>query len=110
MPRITVYDAPDCWKCVELKQHLDRLGVAYESITVRGSPEARAEMVQAMGEPPLIPMIVDGDVAVWDRRRIARYLDETYGDGGGSGPSYREMPTFMGGYCSIEQGCTPEAP
>ena len=26
-------------------------------------------------------MLVDGDVAVWDRRRILAYLAETYGDG-----------------------------
>ncbi len=107
MAPITVYDAPDCWKCVELKQQLERLGVAYESVTVRGNPQARAEMVRLMGEPPLIPMIVDGDLAIWDRRRIARYLDETYGEGG-DGPSYREMPAFMGGYCTPDGGCGPE--
>ena len=48
---------------------------------MRGDPAARAALVAAQGEPPQVPMLVDGDVAVWDRRRILAYIAETYGDG-----------------------------
>ena len=79
----TLYDAPDCWKCVEVK----------------------AALVAAQGEPPQVPMIVDGDVAVWDRRRILAYIAETYGDGPpADGPSYRDMPSFVGGTCRVDGG------
>ena len=101
----TLYDAPDCWKCVEVKAALEALGVGYEAVTVRGNPRARAALVAAQGEPPQVPMIVDGDVAVWDRRRILAYIAETYGDGPpADGPSYRDMPSFVGGTCRVNGG------
>jgi glutathione S-transferase len=70
-------------------------------VTVRGNPEARAALVRAQGEPPQVPMLVDGDVAVWDRRRIIAYLRETHGDQPGE-VSYRDMPAYMGGVCAVE--------
>ena len=76
---MVVYDAPDCWKCVEVKAALDALGLAYDAVTVRGDPAARAALVAAQGEPPQVPMLLDGDIAVWDRRRILAYLRQTYG-------------------------------
>jgi glutathione S-transferase len=96
---MVLYDAPDCWKCVEVKESLDALGLEYEAVTVRGNPEARASLVALQGEPPLVPMLVDGDLAVWDRRRILAYLDQTYGAGGGT--PFRQMPVFMGGVCAV---------
>ena len=99
---MVLYDAPDCWKCVEVKRSLDALGLEYAAVTVRGNPEARAALVALQGEPPLVPMLVDGDLAVWDRRRILAYLDQTYGAGAGGGPSFRDMPVFMGGVCAID--------
>lgn len=98
---MVLYDAPDCWKCVEVKESLDALALEYEAVTVRGDPEARAALVALQGEPPLVPMLVDGDLAVWDRRRILAYLDQTYGGGGGGGTPFREMPVYMGGVCAI---------
>jgi glutathione S-transferase len=99
---VTLYDAPDCWKCVEVKAALDALGLAYEAVTVRGNPVARATLVAAQGEPPQVPMLVDRGVAVWDRRRILAYLAETYGDGPPGGTSYRDMPTYVGGTCRVD--------
>jgi glutathione S-transferase len=95
---IIVYDAPDCWKCVEVTEALDAAGVRYEAVTVRGNPAARAALVAAQGEPPQVPMLVDGDLAVWDRRRILAYVAATYG---GGGPDWRGMPSFMGGTCAL---------
>jgi glutathione S-transferase len=104
---VLLYDAPDCWKCVEVKEALDTLALSYEAVTVRGNPVARAALVAAQGEPPQVPMLVDGGLAVWDRRRILAYLAETYGPGRAAGVvSYREMPSFVGGTCRIEgTGC-----
>jgi glutathione S-transferase len=105
---VILYDAPDCWKCVEVKGALDALGLSYDAITVRGDPVARAALVAAQGEPPQVPMLVDGSLAVWDRRRILAYLTETYGadpvEGGTA--TFREMPVWMGGVCSVDaEGC-----
>lgn len=100
---MVLYDSPGCWKCVEVEEILDELGLEYEAVTVRGDPEARAALVRAQGEPPQVPMLLDGDVAVWDRRRIIAYLRETYGGGPVPGePSYRDMPAYMGGACAVD--------
>ena len=102
---MVLYDAPDCWKCVEVKEALDGLGVPFEAVTVRADPVARAALVAAQGEPPQVPMLVDEGVAVWDRLRILAYLDETYGAGPRDGePSYRDMPSFVGGTCRVDGG------
>ena len=103
-----VYDAPDCWKCVEVKQALDALGLDYEPVTVRGDPVARAALVAAQGEPPQVPMLVDGDLAVWDRRRILAYLAQTYGSPEPDAVPYTDMPVFMGGLCRVDgEDCAP---
>jgi glutathione S-transferase len=98
---VVLYDSPTCWKCVEVKEVLDDLGLEYDAVTVRGNPDARAALVAAQGEPPQVPMLVDGDLAVWDRRRIVAYLRQTYGDGSGETP-YEAMPAFMGGVCRVD--------
>ena len=55
------------------------------------------------GRAAQVPMLVDGDVAVWDRRRILADLDETYGTGPCEGrPSYCDMPSFVGGTCRVD--------
>lgn len=101
-----VYDAPDCWKCVEVKDALDALGLEYEPVTVRGDPAARAALVAAQGEPPQVPMLVDGGLAVWDRRRILAYVAQTYGSAAADAASFRDMPAFMGGSCRVDgEGC-----
>ncbi len=101
---LVVYDAPDCWKCVEVKAALEELGLAYEAVTVRGDPAARAALVAAQGEPPQVPMLVDGDLAVWDRRRILAYLAQTYGAPSPGAVPYDAMPAFMGGSCRVDGG------
>jgi len=103
-----VYDAPDCWKCVEVKAALEELGLPYDAVTVRGDPAARAALVAAQGEPPQVPMLVDGDLAVWDRRRILAYLAQTYGSPEPGAVPFGDMPVFMGGLCRVDgEGCAP---
>jgi glutathione S-transferase len=46
-------------------------------------------------------MIVDGGLAVWDRRRILAYLAQTYGGEAGGTP-FRELPAFVGGVCEVD--------
>lgn len=98
-PRITLYESPGCWKCVDVHEALDALGLPYAAITVRGNPEARAVLVRAMGDPPAVPMLTDGDRAIWDRRRILAHLAATYG---GAPPA--DLPDWMGGTCALEGG------
>jgi glutathione S-transferase len=100
---VRLYESRDCWKCVEVREVLERLGVPYEQVQVRGNPEARATMVRAMGEPPRVPMLTDGGLAVWDRRRIIAYLEQTYG--GTNGLPWRDLPVFMGGSCTLDGDC-----
>jgi glutathione S-transferase len=103
---VVLYDAPDCWKCVEVKNALGALGLDYEAVTVRGDPAARAALVAAQGEPPQVPMLIDGDLAVWDRRRILAYLAQTYG-GDSGGTSFRELPSYVGGVCAVDGEACP---
>lgn len=100
-----LYDAPSCWKCVEVKRALDDLGLEYRAVTVRGDPQARAVLVAAQGEPPQVPMLVDDGLAIWDRRRILAYLAEAYGGGVAEGEGFRDLPTFMGGACRVDASC-----
>ena len=48
-------------------------------------------------------MLVDGGLAVWDRRRILAYLAQTYGGESGGTP-FREMPSYAGGVCAVDAG------
>jgi glutathione S-transferase len=100
---VVLYDAPSCWKCLEVKEALDALGLEYDAVTVRGDAAARAALVAAQGEPPQVPMLVDGALAVWDRRRILAYLAQTYAGETGGTP-YREMPSYAGGVCALDAG------
>jgi glutathione S-transferase len=100
---VILYDSPGCWKCIEVKEALHELGLDYDAVTVRGDPAARAVLVSAQGEPPQVPMLVDGDLAVWDRRRILAYLSQTYG-GERDGVPFRELPSYAGGVCRLDQG------
>ena len=50
-------------------------------------------------------MLVDGDLAVWDRRRILAYLAQTYGGEAGGTP-FRDLPSYVGGVCAVDgEGC-----
>jgi glutaredoxin len=79
---VILYGAPGCWKCVEVAEALDALGLEHEEVTVRGDPVARAVLVAAQGEPPQVPMLVDG--------------------------GYRGMPAHMGGVCAVDGGCADD--
>lgn len=101
-PDLTLYESPGCWKCVDVREVLDEIGLEFTAVTVKGNPEARALLVQAMGEPPYIPMLTDGAKAIWDRRRIMRHLQETYGE---VPDDAQPLPEWMGGSCLLDEDC-----
>jgi glutathione S-transferase len=91
----TLYDAAGCWKCDDVREVLDRLGLPYETVEVRGNPAARERMVALTGDR-YVPVLVDGDLVVWDRRRIIRHLVDTYA-AGEEGWDLEEVPAWAGG-------------
>ena len=101
---MVLYEARDCWKCVEVRELLDRLGLSYETVQTRGNAEAKALMLELMGDPVQVPMLIDGDLAIWDRRRVLAYLEQTYG-GVDAETRWTELPAFMGGACEIDGAC-----
>ncbi|MDH3225682.1 MAG: glutathione S-transferase N-terminal domain-containing protein [Thermoleophilia bacterium] len=101
---MTLYEAHDCWKCVEVREVLDRLGLEYDTVQTRGNAAAKALMLGLMGDPVQVPMLVDGELAVWDRRRVIAYLEQTYGEDT-SGTPWQQLPVFMGGSCSTDGVC-----
>lgn len=89
-----IYERVGCWKCDEVREVLDRLGVAYEAVDVRAVPEAGRRM-KAATDQRYVPALEDDDGTwVWDRRRVIRYIQETYGDGA---PGADPLPDWMGG-------------
>lgn len=101
MARVVLYERPECWKCVEVEEVLARLGVAHEIVNTRTTPGAGDVIERITGERR-VPMLIDGDLAVWDRRRIIRHLEEAYGDPG-DGPAAADLPSFMGGMRRVEE-------
>jgi glutathione S-transferase len=97
-----LYDASRCWKCEDVREVLDRLGLDYETVEVRGDPEARARVVDLTGDR-YVPVLVDGDLVVWDRRRIIRHLVDAYA-GGDDGTEVEEVPAWAGGTRRLAAG------
>jgi len=95
---VTLYERRGCWKCIEVREVLERLGLPYEALDVR-DPEAARRVAAATGQRH-VPVLRDGSTWVWDRRRIIRYLEETYG---GAPPAEAELPAWMGGIATVEE-------
>jgi glutaredoxin 3 len=89
-----LYERRGCWKCVEVADALERLGVEHRRVDVARVPGGRARLEELTGEP-YVPVLVDGDLVVWDRRRILRHLEEAHGDG--PDPDAEALPAWMGG-------------
>jgi len=102
---MTLYEAHDCWKCVEVREELDALGIPYEMVQTRGNADAKKVLLAAQGDPVTVPMLVDGTLAVWDRRRILAYLQQTYGSSTDWDP-WQEMSTIRGDSCTLDGTCT----
>jgi glutathione S-transferase len=96
----TLYDAAGCWKCADVREVLDGLGLDYETVEVRGNPGARERLTGLTGDR-YVPVLVDGDLVVWDRRRIMRYLVDTYG-AADQGWDLEAVPEWAGGVRRLE--------
>jgi glutathione S-transferase len=94
---IVLYEWADCWKCVEVREALERLGLPYRTVELTGNPAAR-ELLTALTGMPFAPVLIDGETVIWDRRRIIRHLEETHGGLTGA----PELPTWMGGVRALE--------
>ena len=58
-------------------------GIAFEEVTLRLSFTAGSEFkrrIEAVSPAGRVPVLVDGDLSVWDTLAIAEYLAETYPD------------------------------
>jgi glutathione S-transferase len=89
---MVLYERATCWKCVEVREVLERLGLEYEAVEVQGD-RAAGDTLEALTGMRYVPVLVDGDTVVWDRRRIIRHLEEAYGGLAGAPP----LPEWMGG-------------
>jgi glutaredoxin 3 len=92
---ITLLQLERCPWCAAVRQGLANVGAEYQKVEV-SRDRAERHLVGALSGQRLVPVIVDGDVVVWDSRRIVRYLYETYG-GSDRARSASELPGDVGG-------------
>jgi glutaredoxin-like YruB-family protein len=60
---VTVYSTKTCPWCIKVKEYLDSLSVAYETIDVGADKEAAREMVQKTGQRG-VPVILVGETVI----------------------------------------------
>jgi len=94
---MVLYQWANCWKCVDVREVLDGLGLDYRTVELSGNPVARETLVALTGLP-LAPVLIDGGRVIWDQRRIIRHLEETYGGLTGA----PDLPGWMGGSRRLE--------
>jgi glutaredoxin 3 len=92
---VTLLQLERCPWCAAVRQALSNVGVDYEVVTVARAREQRDEVEEASGQR-MVPVLIDGQTAVWDSRRIVRYLYSTYG-GPERARSISELPDNVGG-------------
>lgn len=72
---VTLYTAPTCGFCHQLKSYLNQRGVAHTEYDVSRDRNAAMEMVRISGQQGVPVLMVDGQVVVgFDRRRIDQLL------------------------------------
>ncbi len=76
---ITLYERTDCPFCWKVRLALAELGVDYKSIASQlGDPHPEVRRLSPVGT---VPVLVDGDVVIWESAIILDYLDAAYGQG-----------------------------
>jgi len=60
MKKVKIYSQPTCLDCIKVKAYLDKKGVHYEDINVKGNKKAMDEMARKYGIR-ITPLIVIGD-------------------------------------------------
>lgn len=79
---ITLYQLEGCPYCEVVADHLDELGVEYETIWVEALHSRRDEVRRVSGQRK-VPVLVDDEqgVTMPESERIVEYLDHTYSSG-----------------------------
>ena len=74
---VTVYSTKTCPWCVKVKEYLDSLNVAYESIDVGADREAAMAMVQKTGQRGVPVILVEETIIVgFDKHALDEALKE----------------------------------
>ncbi len=74
---VTVYSTKTCPWCIKVKEYLDSLNVAYESIDVGADREAAKEMVQKTGQRGVPVILVEETIIVgFDKHALDTALKE----------------------------------
>lgn len=78
---VTLYQLDGCPYCEFVADKLDELNVEFDSVWVEGLHSKRNEVKAITGQRQ-VPALVDDDygVTMSQSRRIAEYLEVTYGD------------------------------
>ncbi len=74
---VTVYSTKTCPWCIKVKEYLDSLNVAYQSIDVGADREAAMEMVQKTGQRGVPVILVAEKIIVgFDKNALDEALKE----------------------------------
>ena len=106
----SLYDAPSAGSASRSRRPSTRSASPTTRSPCAATPRRGRRSSPPRASRPRCRCCVDGDVAVWDRRRILAYLAETYGARRGRrGRRYaRDARSFMGGVCRVDDAsCDP---
>ena len=76
---ITLYERPDCPFCWKVRLALTELGLGYNSIETRLG-EKHPEVLR-LSPTGTVPVLLDGDVVIWESGVAVDYLDARYSAG-----------------------------
>lgn len=81
MANLKLYDFPRSGNCYKIRLMLSMLGLAYEREQVDStSGETQTTEFKQINPRGQIPVLVDGDVLLWDSMAILVYLARRFGD------------------------------
>lgn len=75
---ITLYQRTDCPFCWKVRIAMAELGLTFQEVAT--SLGEKHPSVIALSPTASVPLLVDGDVCIWDSAVILEYLDSRYGD------------------------------
>ena len=76
---ITLLQLRKCPWAAAVRQTLANVEQDYGVIQVPYERSARHQVMELTGQDKT-PVLIDGDIVIWDSRRIVAYLYETYGN------------------------------
>ena len=79
---MTLYHVNWCQECQIVREKLDELGIAYESVIVPDRRPQRTEVYEASRQY-YVPVLKDGDTVISETADILNYLESKYGQTAG---------------------------